>query len=239
MMIHDIYYLAHAGDRRLTRLDVTANNIANVSTTGYKTERIFFRPVAAGASQSYNFSPVYDELSRIDFRPGNLQRTGNNLDLALEGQGFFTVMEQEVRHYTRNGNFTLDQDRRLVTMSGQLVMGEGGPLVIPSGRLDINPQGEIAVDGSIVGRLQIVTFPDETVLRKVGTSLFVPREGDPAVPAENALVRSGYLEAANVEVIREMTEMIMQQRVSDIYLRAMQTIAELDRLATTRLGKMA
>lgn len=238
-MVNEIYTLVEAGSRNLIKLDVAANNIANATTAGFKSDRVFFNLLTRDVSENSAVTPAFSSIVKIDFNPGNLQRTGNSLDLAIEGGGYFAVQDKETVYYTKKGNFTLDQAQRLVSMSGHPVLGEGGPITVPSGKVEINQEGEVFVDGNSIGRLRISSFAAESELKKVGDSLFLPPRADAAVKAENVIVRSGFLEMSNVRIIKEMTEMMDQHRIMDIFQKAIHTISDLDKISTSRIGRMA
>lgn len=230
------------------RLANTANNLANVNTTGYKRESLAFRdvfvrfghnmldPIAAINEKS--LLPVPDEmaqariaLSHIDFSQGSLQETGNPLDVALHGEGFFKVRTPQGDFYTRNGNFHLTPEGQLVNSQNYPVLGDGGEInVEPGGPVHIAPNGQITVNDQGAGMLQVVSFANPQVLEKVGQNLYRIRDGVEAVeePAENVSVVSGYLEGANVEMVQEMVSMIETHRLFEAYQKVMHTTQEAD-----------
>ncbi len=231
------------------RLANIANNLANVNTTGYKRESLAFKdvfvrfghnmldPIAALNEES--LLPVPDEmaqiriaLSHIDFSQGSLQKTGNPLDVALHGEGFFKVRTPQGVFYTRNGNFHLTPEGQLVNSQNYPVLGNDGEINLePGGQVYIAPNGQITVNDEGVGLLQVVNFANPQVLEKVGQNLFRIRDGAQAVeePAENVSVISGYLEGANVNVVQEMVSMIETHRLFEAYQKVMRTTQEADR----------
>ncbi len=239
MEINNLYNLVAASDRNLIALDINANNIANASTPGYKADRAFFVPQPQGARKGSATTSAFDSIRIVDFTAGSLQRTGNLLDLAIEGRGFFSIQGTDGEYYTKKGNFTLDKDRRLVTMGGLAVMGENGSIKLPPGRVEIGQEGEITVAGAVIARLKISAFADESKLIKIGDSNFRATEANLALKAENVKVHSGYLEMANVAVMKEMVEMIALHRRMELFQKAAQTIADLDKNATNRIGRLA
>lgn len=230
------------------RLANISNNLANVNTTGYKRETLAFRDVfirfghdmldSISAIHEKSLLPVPDELaqariamSHIDFNQGSMRETGNPLDVALHGEGFFKVRTPQGEFYTRNGNFHLTPEGQLVNGQGYPVLGETGEInVEPGGRVHVSPNGEITVNGEGAGILQAVTFENSQVLEKVGQNMYRVREGLIAVeqPAANATVVSGYLESSNVEVVQEMVGMIETHRMFEAYQKVMQTTQETD-----------
>jgi flagellar basal-body rod protein FlgG len=230
------------------RLASIANNLANVNTTGYKRESLAFKdvfirlghnildPVAAINEESLMPAPdrlaqVRIALSYTDFSQGRLQETGNPLDVALHGEGFFKVRTPQGDLYTRNGKFHLTPDGQLVNSQNYPVLGGGGEINIePGGQVYIAPNGQILVNNEGVDTLQVVSFTNPQVLEKAGHNLYRVRDGLEAVeePAENVSVLSGYLEGANVEVVQEMVSMIETHRLFEAYQRVMHTTQEND-----------
>lgn len=230
------------------RLANIANNLANVNTTGYKTEKLAFRdvfirfghnmldPIAAINEKS--LLPEPDEmaqarisLSHIDFNQGSLQETGNPLDVALHGEGFFKVRTPAGDLYTRNGSFHLTPDGQLVNGQNYPVLGQDGEIVVePGGRVYVAPNGEITVDGEVAGVFDVVAFDNLQVLEKFGQNLFRIRDGVEALeqPVENVSVVSGYLEGSNVEVVQEMVSMIETHRLFEAYQKVMHATQETD-----------
>ncbi len=230
------------------RLANISNNLANVNTTGYKREKLAFRdvfirighdmldPIAAIHEKS--LLPEPDQmaqariaLSHIDFSQGGMRETGNPLDVALQGEGFFKVRTLEGDFYTRNGNFHLTPDGQLVNSQNYPVLGDGGEIIVEAGgRVDVTPNGEIRVNDDAVGVLQVVTFENPQVLEKVGQNLYRVREGVNALeqPVDNVALASGYLENANVEVVQEMVGMIETHRLFEAYQKVMHSTQEAD-----------
>lgn len=255
-MLYDV--VAHASIRNIDRLNRITSNIANVNTPGYKADDLsFVRKDSAGPMQNNAFS--HYQILTVDFSPGVVQRTGNVLDLAIHGDGFFvveskggdiSVKEEEGlyvakskggEYYTRSGSFTLNGNGELVTQSGDYVMGEGGRIVIEGDDmkgLQISNGGIIEVDGDEVGRLRIVSFKNRESLGRIGEGLFKDSGGAGLAEEENPEISSGYLELSNVNVIKEMVEMINVQRSFEAYQKAMHAISEQDKLAINRVGKL-
>jgi flagellar basal-body rod protein FlgG len=149
-----------------------------------------------------------------DYSPGTLDQTGNAFDIAIEGNGFFVTESPtgEMRFYTRNGNFSRDNDGFLVTSEGNRVLGEGGPIDVGDGQASISGDGTVTVNNDVVGKLQIVEFPDVKSLAKAGDSGFIASDKTPPSPATKAAIRQGYLERSNINIIKEMVDMIMTLR---------------------------
>ncbi|MBL8709000.1 MAG: flagellar basal-body rod protein FlgF [Rhodospirillaceae bacterium] len=202
-------------------METVANNLANVNTTGFKAEGMVFSEYLIRAERPVKLSYVQDLATYRDYREGELQATGNDLDLAIQGDGFFVVQTPEGPAYTRNGRFQLNAAGEVVNQSGYPVLAGGGPLVInpEDGPLAVSTDGVISADLTqggnvpiIYGQLDIVTFADNRVLKPQGASTFVTDQPAVAALAENFKVQQRMLEGSNVQSIREMTNMILVQR---------------------------
>ena len=225
------YYAAFTGLSAGTKaLELAANNLANISTTGYKAQREFYKSLTASLA-----NPLQRPLSslnqaindygvlggaRVDVQAGTLERTGNDLDMAMEGSGFFVVQTKAGLRYTRNGNFRVDVNGQLTTAWGDPVMGDQGPIDIPSGSVSIAPDGTISSQGAVVGNLQIVDFPPGTVLVPEGNSTYKAAAGS-ATPATDPRVRQGMLEASNMNPITGTIGLIMIQRQTQLLQQAL------------------
>jgi flagellar basal-body rod protein FlgF len=227
------------------RHELLANNLANASTTGFKRDDLLWpAPEPAGpVPTAVGWWPAPGLLRApeawTDFSQGALRSTGRELDLALEGPGFFVVDTPAGPRYTRAGAFVLTADGRLSTPDGLAVLGEAGPLTLRSPRPVVTAEGEIREGSAAVGRLRIVEFPPETRLLKVGGTLFVPeREEVAPLPARATRVAQGALEAANVNPVQEMVGLISVLRAWEAYHRALQAMDETAREATQELGRV-
>lgn len=224
-MLRGIYTAASGMLKDMQRQDVVANNLANVSTPGYKRDMAVCRSFAdlliqrendqepAGRAVSGK-NPIIGSLgfgtgvySTVTIHePGGLQETDNPLDVAIAGEGYFVVDTPQGRRYTRDGSFTLNADGVLTDGQGQAVLGQQGPITIQGGEPVIDQTGRVFVNGQEVDRLQIVSFNNLAGLQKVGDNFFTTTENP--VPLNNPQVKQGFLEDSNVNVVREMVEMI-------------------------------
>ena len=233
-MINGIEIMANAAIRQISRLNCTAHNIANVNTPGFKAERLKASP-EKGANEG---RPAQGPAMTVDYSQGVMQKTGNVLDLAIHGKGFFAVQTKAGVSYTRDGRFTLNKDGELVTQAGDYVLGRGKKITIEGNDIRISQDGVISVDGDEVDALKIVSFREPSALVKQGVGFLNPDNLAGAKEEENARVQSGYLEISNVEAIREMVEMINIQRTFESYQKVIQTISEQDKMSTNRIGKL-
>jgi len=220
-LLRGLYTAATGMIHQRRRLDTVSNNIANVNTTGFRRDRVVTRSFDDELLlrlQEGSFNPrsrigllnhgVYAERVMTAFEQGSLQRTDNNTDIAIQGSGFFAVMTDVGEQYTRDGSFVLDSTGRLVTAEGWQVLGEGGPIIIGSNDFQVDAMGYVFSGGELVDRLRIVDFTDTDALRKAGDNLFVNPEPENAVIDAVARIRQGYVEGSNVEVQREVTDML-------------------------------
>jgi flagellar basal-body rod protein FlgF len=215
------------------QLDIVANNVANIDTTGFKADNAAFSAyLMPGASDAQftgkdrRVSFVEDRASWIDFSPGAVQHTGNPLDVAIDGKGYFAVQTPRGERYTRNGAFDIYASGQLVTSDGDQVLGNGGPITLQPTDHDIiiSRSGILTVrDGAGTtsaqrGQLQIVNFDNQRVLQKDGGSTFMAPPSVTANPAPaGTSVVQGALEKSNVRAVAEMARMIQITRsYSDI-----------------------
>src|ERR1700742_5186073 len=166
------YAASTALTARTATLDTIANNLANASTAGFRAQRDVFSSVLAnaGTASTSPLDPVinsYGILSgtMVDVKQGALQKTGNDLDLAIEGKGYFTVQTADGQQYTRNGEFQISSKGQLVNSTGDAVLGDTNlPITLPPGAVSISADGTISSNGAVAGKLKIVEFPAGTEL---------------------------------------------------------------------------
>ncbi|NMC74289.1 MAG: flagellar basal-body rod protein FlgF [Geobacteraceae bacterium] len=240
-----IYAALSGGLASMKRMDVLANNLANSNTTGFKKGSIQFESILAGMGEegaqpgAADTPLLVSEQYGIDFSPGPLHKTGNTLDLALDGDGFFVVNTPEGKAYTRQGNFRLDGNGTLVTADGREVLGRGGPIVINGSSVSFDAQGKIFVEGIEAGAIDVVDFPKPYALKMVGNGLFMPREeGAAGQPATKTSVIQGSLEGSNVNTIEEMARIIETTRGYEACQKAIQNYDTLTGKAVNELGKV-
>jgi flagellar basal-body rod protein FlgG len=157
-----------------------------------------------------------------NFTQGDLRTTGNPLDVALEGRGFFAVQTADGVAYTRQGTFSLNPEGMLVTAQGLPVLGDKGPLRLPQGKIEIDATGQVRVGGTVLDRLRVVDLPQPYALEKRGDSLFRALVPQPSETTANAVVRQGTIETANVEPVRLLVSVIETSRAYEAYQKVMQ-----------------
>lgn len=222
--------------RQEKRFYVLANNLSNIQTAGFKKDVPVFKEILSRSGERYKTAEI--EASTTVFRQGDLQRTGNDLDLAIDGEGFFQVKTPAGIRYTRNGNLRLNREKVLIQADGFPVMGRRGEITLNGNKIVVEPDGAIRVDGNEADKIMLVTFPDMRLLKKEGNNLFgstVPlekREDD------KSKILQGTLELSNVNPMEEMITLIDSLRSFDASSRVIKAKDELDGKAVNELGKV-
>lgn len=229
------------------RMDIISNNLANSAVYGFKRDTISFNDLlgesmSAGSQSniaSMNIEDTHFISVKTDLSQGDIRLTGNDLDLAIFGDGFFKINTAEGIRYTRKGNFTLDAQGMLITQDGSMVMGQDGPINILGSEVTIDNKGTITVDGEQAGKLDLVDFEDYSALKKQGNSIYenILDEKVSSIPAETE-IKQGYLELSNVNVAEEMVKMIHCVRAFESYQKAIQIIDGMDSRTINEVGKL-
>lgn len=239
-------YAACAGLLARTQaLDLAANNLANVNTGGYKAQVPSFGSVLAGTGTLRNaaFQPVSEfgvlSQSRIDSLQGPLDRTGNDLDFAIQGNGYFALQNpQGGRLYTRSGAFHVDAKGQLSTADGSLVLGTQGPILLPPGKLAVSANGTISVDGALSGQLLVVDFAPGTQMTPQGAATFSAPAGSER-PGEDPNVVQGALEGSNVNAVSAAVGLVALQRNMGLLQQALTAFhSEFNRIAAQELSRI-
>jgi len=240
-MIKGIYTSASAMRAGIARQDITANNLANVNTTGFKRDRLFVKELVEAAKDPGQTNLLESvEASRFtEFTPGAFNPTGGNLDFAIQGRGFFVVEGEDGEVFTRNGHFLRNAEGTLVDSLGRTVMGEGGEISIPEGTVTVGPNGDVSVAGTPIDRLRIAAFENPQLLQKAAGAAFTDPEGEAGLtPVEGAIVRQGFLEGSNVETMKEMVEMIATARNYDLNARMVSTQDQTLQKVVNEIGRV-
>lgn len=233
-MIRGLYTAGLGMITQMNKMDVITNNLANVNTTGYKTDNVITKTFSEelmnkvesnieGAKLNtinsignFSYGLSVDNIN-TNFAQGSLKNTNGDLDLAISGDGFFSINKMDndnnqLETYTRDGSFSISSDGRLITKDGYEVVGQNGKIILPKGIISISNNGEIYVDGNYIDKIKLVDFQDKGELRKIGENLYTTTEFA-NVQDFKGDVKQGYLETSNVNSVKEMVEMINLNRI--------------------------
>ena len=253
-------YIAMGGARNQERrLDTLSNDLANAQTPGFKSQEAVYKQIhtdvtalgnpnqAMGLKHPVRFLPedrlpvVLDERY-TKFSQGALRFTGNDLDLAINGEGFFTVQGPEGPIYTRNGTFMTSKDGTIVDQQGFALLDEqGAPIVLPNtaSKVGVGTDGTVSVGQDVIAKLGIVRFENLQELERLGNSAYRnPPAADPPIPMAGADVKQQYLEGANVNPVHTMAMLIKTNRVFELNTRAMQAYKEMDEQSARDVGRL-
>ena len=229
------------------KIDILANNVANLSTTGFKAERVMFvehltrsRGVEGQIIPRLHY--VRDIATRIDPREGPIAKTGNPLDMAIQSGGYFVIESPEGELYTRNGHFNVDNTGQLVNQAGNPVLTDAdAPIVFApeDTQIMVSRDGTVSTNNGELGKLKIVQFGNEQKLNRVQGAQFSSNENDPPVPVEQPIIIQGALEGSNVESLIEMTELINLHRTYDAVKDFIERDDKRQRMAITELPKVS
>jgi flagellar basal-body rod protein FlgG len=246
LLVRGLYTAASGALVAQSQADVIANNLANVNTSGFKRtllqvqsapEMGLYRLQNDPSSDNPRGNPSNAYVGALGmgaqvmdtptvFEQGALSKTGNPLDLALQGNGFFSIQTPQGVRYTRDGQFSEDPAGRLVTMDGNLVLGTNGQpvqLQTSGGAVQIDRNGQITQNGQLVGTLRLVQFSNLAQVRPEGDNHFVATAAAGAAPATAATVHQGFLETSNASVVRSMVDLITAQRWYEANTKVIQT----------------
>jgi len=247
-MGREIYPAMSGGMRALRSLEVLSNNLANVNTTGFKRDTPVFKLHSPAAADAYGKNSAEARLAQAwssldsdatDFTQGSLKTTGNTMDFALNGEGFFAMQNTKGEVFlSRDGSFGVDKEGYISSRAGHRVLGaDNQPIKLPNGDPVVDDSGVIRVGGRTVGTVGVFDVADRDVLAKMGGNMWTNAAGDPLAPA-GAQVRQYHLEGSNVEPIRALTELIAVTRYYEAFKNTLNTSSELDQQLNTQVGKI-
>ncbi|MBN2244026.1 MAG: flagellar basal-body rod protein FlgF [Acidobacteria bacterium] len=226
-------YTAYSGmQAQADALDILANNLANINTTGFKAEKAFFTVLQQSAADIDGGNPLQEAINRpvtvrgtFSGEEGSLISTRRNLDVAIEGNGFLVVETPAGIRYTRSGSLRINTQGILTTSDAHPVLGgENKPIVLGPGEVVIGCNGDIQLNGTTVDRLKLVRFENLSLLEKEGASLFLSRAGRDAELEADARIQAGYLEQSNVNPIQAVVQMIAILRNFEAVQKSMNLI---------------
>lgn len=241
------YYAAMTGlVARTQALDTAAANLANAQTPGYRAEREYFRSVLLGPdaldSQLGKTVNNYGLLGgdRLNLAQGAIQQTGNPLDMAIEGQGFFEVQTSGGPRFTRDGGFHRSQKGLLVTSAGEPVLSATGqPIPVPPGEVSVGSDGALSVAGGVVAKVGVFAFPKGVQLTAEGANRYRAPDGTKPALASDASVHQGAIEAANQDAVQGTLDLIVMQRQAEMMQKALTVFhTEFNKFATEDLPRV-
>lgn len=261
-----IYTAVSGAIAQSSKLDTIANNLANSNSTGFKKDRQVFSEYLSAYEKEQELMKVprvpasvesfYDMQggdkayvnpagTYTDHTQGQMKITQSPLDMAIDGPGFFEVLTPNGVRWTRNGSFSIDGNGRLVSKNGHpvLVQGNQAPeqrvIQVGEGKLNVTRQGDLYIGGAPVGKIAVVRFLDPTQIQKEGAGLF-QRQSEAVIPVdtlEQSQVHQGFLEGSNVNVVEEMTDMIMAHRVFEATQQAIKAFDHMDDKLINGVGR--
>lgn len=235
-MYKGIYIALSGAVLKDTQMEVITQNLANAATVGYKKDNIAFKDYII-PQDMVNSQPDGTAMSCIsglktDFSNGNLIKTGNPLDIAIDGDGFIAL---EGNRYTRRGDLKKDGEGYLVSYNGIKVLGDNGPIRLPDGMVQIDDKGIVSVNGIQIGSIKIINFQDKEDLKKTGDSIFVTNnEGIKT----KTILKQGYVETSNVDVVKEMVHMLAALREFEAYQKSIQTLEDAVSKINNEIGRI-
>jgi flagellar basal-body rod protein FlgF len=253
-MMDNSVYVALSRQTMLFRdLDQTANNIANANTTGFQAEKNLFESylMQGGGSKRDKLAFVQDRGSYIDETPGAMKVTGNPLDLAISGKGYFVVETAQGQAYTRNGAFAVDPNGTLVTSEGYPVLDEAGGRIEfqeEDNEIEVRENGQLMVDGEERGILGMVEFKNPQALERRGSNLFfskeVPEQADPTTVdtlagEESSRMLQGVLQQSNVQPVVEMIRLTELSRAAGSTAKYIEVMYDLQRKTSNAWTKQS
>lgn len=246
-MLQGIYLATQSMTTLMDKQDQIANNLANINTTGFKQSSLFVKTfqkcLENDQRQPFVNQEVHPDQVYVDYSEGAMRSTGSPLDAMIKGAGFFTVMTPDGVRYTRNGNFSLDAEGYLTNNQGSRVMSTDGFIRIEKDKnpnVLINERGEVIQDNEIIGVLRIADFQKPYRLIREGESLLRPQLPDnPEIASPGFAVKQGYLEGSNVNIIRNMVQMIGAYRNYEADQRALLAQDQTLDKAVNQVGKVA
>lgn len=240
-------YTAYSGLRAQSdALEILANNLANINTTGFKEQNAFYTYLKQSVENSEGSTDLNDvinqsiqTLSALNFETGSLSETNRDLDVAITGEGFLAVQTPRGIRYTRNGNLQLNAQSVLTTSEGYPILGTSGrTITLGPGKIRIGESGDIFLDGIQVDRLKIASFNDLSKIEKEGSSLFKSTAGRTSEKDSDAKIKAGFLEQSNVNPVSSIVRMVEIHRHFEAIQKSVHLVMnEVNAKAIDKLGR--
>jgi flagellar basal-body rod protein FlgG len=229
-------------------METVINNITNADTTGYKKEYFISTPfeevlvnrindAAPGAVGDMTFGGQPDQLY-INFETGSLETTNNTTDLAVTGDAMFVLETPAGERYTKNGAFVLNSEGYLTDTEGNYLLGTEGRIYVGSENFAVDAEGTVTVDGVAQNQIRLASFEDMNTLRKQGSNLF-NSDAAPIDATGEVEIKQGFLETSNVDIAREMVDMLTVYRTYETNQRILTMIDETVGMAVNSIARLA
>lgn len=243
------FYASIAGlNTQLARMEVVSNNMANVETSGFKRSTVtitpFYKMLLTNINNSNKYIGTINQGSKIggvntDFSDGMMIRTESVLDMAIEGDGYFTLLDQDGSYfYTRNGNFDIDEDGYIIHSSGIHLAGESGLIQVSSGDFEVSFDGRVIEDGEEVNKIIISSINNQDSLIDTVNNLYTITEGEVATIVENPRVHQGFVEKSNTEPLTEIVTAIEVLRAYELGQQMARAHDQLSDTVIREVGKL-
>ena len=251
-----LYSVVAASAVQEQKMEIFTNNLVNSNTLGFKEDRPVFSSVLGSAMEGDKINsskeksqvtdnaigevyyPVLKEIV-TNFSHGDMMHTGNPLDVAIEGDGYFLVKTPDGIRYTRKGSFSKNNKDQLITQEGYPVLGKKGEIKVSGKEFSVDGNGDILIDGAKADSFKIVDFPLPRSLKKESDLLFVPIDPNTkeSQPADFKLFQ-GFLESSNVKVVKEMVYVMETLRMDETYQKVIQSFDAIDTKAANEIGRL-
>jgi flagellar basal-body rod protein FlgF/flagellar basal-body rod protein FlgG len=226
--------------------EMTADNLANINTPGFKGNKVFYRMFQENVNGKEVSRSV--PMQQVNLDQGILEPTGNQFDLGINGEGFFVVEEEGQKFLTRDGRFHLDPDGYLVNNAGGKVMGDSGPINLSeymqaqgasggAAMLEVSKDGTFRLNNKVQDMLKVVRVEDPAVLQRKGNAYFAVEDEDLMIEEDTGMIMQGYYEKGNVNPLTEMVDMMRNMQAFESQQRALKTTDEMLSQVTTQLGR--
>ncbi|TAK32257.1 MAG: flagellar hook-basal body protein [Chloroflexota bacterium] len=251
-MIRSVYTAGQSLVANTARQLRLSNNITNVATPGYRqdvTTNGYFDGLllsamfpGEGAVREGPIGVLGVQMGvqngPISLEQGPLQETGNPLDMAIFGDGFFTVQTSTGLEYTRDGRFSRDPNGQLITLDGSQVLGNNGPIMLPTGDVSVTEQGDVMVGDRVIDRLQLASFAPTVELKKVGFNRMQPVDPTATSGVATPRIQAGFVEGSNVDLSQSMVEMMSVYRAYEVASRTVQMLDRTMSLSVQQVGQV-
>jgi len=233
-MINGMLQASRGCLKETMRMDCIANNLANATVIGFKKDSVSFQDILGSAGNTPPLVNVETDMSQ-----GDIVATGNTLDLALNGPGFFKIETLDGIRFTRKGNFSLNSEGEIVTQGGHRLLDDNNaPLTVNGSDISISTSGAVTVGDGEEGQIEVVDFIDYRALEKDGESMYKNVLEETGIIAPDTTIQQGYVESSNVQIAQEMVTMIHSSRAFESYQKSLQVLDQVNGKAVNEVGRL-